>query len=189
MSTKDLFDRIASLPEEPADVPHAPPPELVAFVVRWNRGLRQWKVGTLSDFARVSVSTVERVERGEKVSDEALDRIAEGLGYEPGYFTKPRVRLAQDEALAKVTNDYGHLEAVAVSPMKTHRAVRDAAQCDGVLIHRADVPDTYDAEIENLQEWLDLASFVVSTSDERMPPAERGTRDLYNASANWNAED
>jgi hypothetical protein len=73
------------------DVPTAPPIELVAFVVRWNRGLRQWKTTTLADFARVSISTVERIERGEHVSDDALDRIAQAFGYEAGYFTATRL--------------------------------------------------------------------------------------------------
>jgi transcriptional regulator with XRE-family HTH domain len=79
-----------------------PPAELVGFVVRWNRGLRQWKKSTLADFASVSVSTVERVERGEKVSEEALDKIAQGLGYEAGYFTKPRLRMGTNEAVASL---------------------------------------------------------------------------------------
>jgi transcriptional regulator with XRE-family HTH domain len=52
----------------------------------------------LADFACVSVSTIERVECGEKVSNEALDRIAQGLGYEPGRFTAPRYRLGPEQA-------------------------------------------------------------------------------------------
>jgi hypothetical protein len=91
MTTQDLLDKITQLPERPIDVPTAPPIELVAFVVRWNRGLRQWKTTTLAGFARVSVSTVERIERGERVSDNALDRIAQAFGYEAGYFTAPRL--------------------------------------------------------------------------------------------------
>jgi Helix-turn-helix domain len=89
MSTKDILDRIANLPPGPSDIAGVPPPELIGFCVRWERGLRQWKRSTLADFACVSVSTIERVERGEKVSDEALDRIAQGLDYEPGRFTAP----------------------------------------------------------------------------------------------------
>jgi hypothetical protein len=93
MSTKDILDRIANLPAGPSDIPQVPPPELIGFVVRWERVLRHWKQSILADFACVSVSTIERVECGEKVSNEALDRIAQGLGYEPGRFTAPRYRL------------------------------------------------------------------------------------------------
>jgi hypothetical protein len=69
-TVQDLLDKIGLLPTEPSDIPGVPPAELVGFVVRWNRGLRQWKKSSLADFASVSVSTVERVERGEKVSEE-----------------------------------------------------------------------------------------------------------------------
>jgi transcriptional regulator with XRE-family HTH domain len=93
MTTQDLLDKIKQLPERPADVPTAPPVELVTFVVRRNRGLRHWKTTTLADFAGVSVLTVERIERGERVSDDALDRIAQAFGYEAGYFTTPRLPL------------------------------------------------------------------------------------------------
>jgi transcriptional regulator with XRE-family HTH domain len=151
------------------------------FCRRWNRGLRQWKKSTLADFASVSVSTVERVERGEKVSEEALDKIAQGLGYEAGYFTKPRLRMGTNEAVASLMDTFGNMEAVSVAPMRTHRTIREASQCDAFLIHRPDVPEIYDADIDNLREWLDLASFVLSTSEERLLPAKpgRGRRALY----------
>lgn len=162
-----------------------PPVELVAFVVYWNRGLRNWKKSTLADIAGVSVSTIERVERGEKVSDEALDKVAVGFGYEAGYFTKPRLRLGTDEVAAQFADTYGHMERVAVSPLTTHRAIREIAQSEAYLFHRPDVPESYDGAISNLGEWFDLASFVMSFPDDRLSSSkrggrDRGRRDLYN---------
>src|ERR1700675_2746254 len=110
MSTKDILKTIVSLPVGLSDIPQIPPPELIGFCVRWERGLRQWKRSTLADFACVSVSTIERVERGEKVSDEALDRIARGLGREPGYFTAPRYRLGPEQAVASLDETFGEME-------------------------------------------------------------------------------
>ena len=179
MTTQDLLDKITQLPERPVDVPTAPPIELVAFVVRWNRGLRQWKTMTLADFARVSVSTVERIERGERVSDDALDRIAQAFGYEAGYFTMPRLPLGAEETAVSLVETYAYLEIVRIGPMTTHRAIRDAARCDAMLIHRPEVPAGYDDDIAGLQEWLDLASFILSDIAESLP-SERGRRDLYN---------
>jgi len=132
MTMQDLLDKITQLPGRPVDVPTVPPIELVAFVVRWNRGLRQWKATTLADFAGVSISTVERIERGERVSDDALDRIAQAFGHEAGYFTAARLPLGADEAAASLLDTYSHLEIVPVAPMTTHRAVRDAARCDAM---------------------------------------------------------
>jgi transcriptional regulator with XRE-family HTH domain len=178
MSTKDILNKIANLPVGPSDIPEVPPPELIGFCVRCARGLRQWKRSTLADFARVSVSTIERVERGEKVSDEALDRIAQGLGYEPGYFTAPRCRLGLEQAAASFVETFGEMEAVAVAPMNKHRRIREAASCQAFLMHRPDVPEVYDADLANLSEWLDLACFTAEFG--RVSTSKRGKRDLYN---------
>lgn len=73
MNVQQLLDKVVQMPRGETDVPTVPPRELVALVVRWARQMRDWKVSTLADFSRVSVSTVERVERGERVSEEFLD--------------------------------------------------------------------------------------------------------------------
>ncbi|AOO85148.1 hypothetical protein BHK69_31160 (plasmid) [Bosea vaviloviae] len=114
------------------------------------------------------------------MSVEALDRIAQAFGYEAGYFTAPRLPLPPEEAAAAMTETYSNLEPVAVAPMKSHRAVREAARCDAYLIHRPGVPDTYDDDIANLAEWLDLASFVLSELIAAGPSMEGRRRELYN---------
>jgi transcriptional regulator with XRE-family HTH domain len=179
MSTHDLLKKIANLPDGPSDLPEVPPPELIGFFVRWVRGLKQWKQGTLADFAKVSISTVERVERGEKVSPEALDAIAQGLGFEPGYFTTPRCRRSVEDATADL-DTLGHMEPVAVAQMTLHRQVREAAHCHAFLIHRPDVPEHFEPEITNLTEWFDLASFLLSDRLDGASASERRRRDLYN---------
>src|ERR1700730_2360201 len=102
MNNKDVLTKIANLPVGPSDIPEVPPPELIGFFVRYVRCLRQWKLTTLADFSCVSVSTIERVERCEKVSHEALDCIAQALGYDPGYFTAPRFPLGPEQAVASL---------------------------------------------------------------------------------------
>ena len=56
-------------------VPVVPTSVTVAFFVRLQRGMMGWKQETLADFARVSLSTIERIERGEGVSAESLDAL------------------------------------------------------------------------------------------------------------------
>ena len=80
--------------------------------------------------------------------------IAQALGYVAGYFTAPRIPLPPEEAVVSMVEQFSNLEAVPVVPMKTHRAVREAARCHACLIHPPGVPAAHDADIETLQEWL-----------------------------------
>ncbi len=180
MNVQELLHRVAQSADKRVDVPTSPPIELVALIVRWARDLRQWKVSTLADFATVSVSTVERIERGERVGEEALDRIALALGYEKGAFHEPRMPIGPEAVAEQMVETYAHLEAVDVVPMKTHRAVREVAQCQAFLVHSPGVPDTYDQNIAALTEWLDFASFALSDSIEIEGGEDIPRRQLYN---------
>jgi len=176
MNVQQLLDKVAQMPGRSVHVPAAPPIELVALIVRWARHLRNWKVYTLAYFARVSVSTVERVERGERVGEEALDRIALALGYEEGAFHRPRIPIGTEQAAEQMVETLGNLKEVSVAPMKTHRAVREAMNCQAYLVHRPNVPETYDQDIANLVEWLDFASFSLAREiqiEGEEPPARR----------------
>jgi transcriptional regulator with XRE-family HTH domain len=179
MNTQEILDKIALLSRHPSADPEVPPPELIAFFIRWVRRMRQWKVSTLADFANVSVSTVERVERGERVGEASVDRIGIALGYESGYLTSPRRAIPFEQASAEMSDTFGHLEAVAVSPMRSQRKIREAANCQAFLVHRPEVPEMFDDEIETLGEWLDLASFILSTPSQEVS-SQRGRRQLYN---------
>ncbi|MGR9373873.1 helix-turn-helix domain-containing protein [Rhizobium leguminosarum] len=180
MNVQELLHKVAQSTDKRVDVPTAPPIELVALIVRWARQLRDWKVSTLANFATVSVSTVERVERGERVSDEALDRIALALGYEKGTFFEPRLPIGPDAVAEQMVETYGHLVAVDVAPMKTQRAVREAAHCQAFLVHSPGVPDTYDQDIATLTEWLDFASFALTSDIDIQGGEDVSRRDLYN---------
>ncbi len=161
MTSEEIIERLAAMPPDSSGVQRVPPIELVAMVTRMGRSLRQWKKETLADFARVSLSTVERVERAEPVGAESLDRIAQALGYERGAFTEPRVPIPREQAAAQFVEEMGQLEPVAVRPFETHRQVRMVAASQAFLIHRADLGPAYDAQVEGLTEWMDLASMVM----------------------------
>jgi transcriptional regulator with XRE-family HTH domain len=53
-----------------------------------------WKVSALAGLAGVSVSTIERIGRGEKISDDALDCVANAFGHEAGYYARLRTPVA-----------------------------------------------------------------------------------------------
>lgn len=179
MNTYAKWESFMNSQDRPTDVPSPPPLETIANFVRACRSLRNWKVSTLADFATVSVSTVERVERAEKVSEEALDKIAAALGREKGAFYTPRIPLGPEKAFEALVEAYGHMEEVAVAPMNTQRAIREAAKCAGILVHSPEVPEVYDDDISTLREWIDLASFVLCEEIE-CADEEPSRRKLYN---------
>lgn len=161
MRTREIIERVTALPSPPPGVAAVPPIELVAMVTRMGRALRQWKKETLADFARVSLSTVERVERAEPVGADSLDRIARALGYEAGAFTEPRIPTSPEQAAAEFADQYAEMEPVEVRLFETHRQVRMVAQSQAYLIHRPELGPAYDDQIRGLTEWLDLVSFAM----------------------------
>jgi transcriptional regulator with XRE-family HTH domain len=161
MKSKEIIERLAAMPPRPPGVPAVPPIELVAMVTRMGRSLRQWKKETLADFACVSLSTIERVERAEPVGVESLDRVALALGYEKGAFTAARIPIPREQAAAEFVEEMGNLEAVPVRPFLTHRQVRMVAGTQAFLIHRPELGPAYDADVEALTEWIDLVSWVM----------------------------
>ena len=179
MTVDEILDAILKMDATPPDQPRSPPAELLAFFVRWERHLHQWKQRTLADFACVSLSTVERVERAEKVSDECLDRIAVALGHDRGYLTTPRLPMGQEKAITEFVEKFGELAPVPVRRLSTQSQVRQFGNCHGCLIHRSEVGVIHDDLVSELAEWLDLASFVIGCSDMFAPSRESRRRKLY----------
>ncbi len=165
MKTDELIKRLAAMPPRTPGDAAVPPIELVAMVIRMGRGLRQWKKETLANFAQVSLSTVERVERAEQIGAESLDRIARALGYKPGAFTKPRVPISLQQATDELVEEWGHVELVAVREFQTHRQVRMIAGTQAYLVHRPELGSDYDGQVEALTEWLDLASMIMGPEE------------------------
>jgi transcriptional regulator with XRE-family HTH domain len=178
MSVQDLFDRIVQLPETEPGTVAVPPPEIVGFHVRMSRGQMNWKISTLADFARVSVSTVERIERGEKVSEDALDRIAAAFGFSPGYYSEPRKKLTTAAAAEKMAEDYGGTEAVSVEPFSLHRHVREASECHALIVLGPNLSSAYDDDVAKLKEWMELAAHVLSDTVEPAKDAPSRRREF-----------
>ena len=80
--------------------------ESIAFYVLVQRGFWGWKQEALAAMTGVSLSTVERVERGEVVASESLNRIAVALRQPPGAFTTPRIPFGVKEVLRMLSNKH-----------------------------------------------------------------------------------
>ena len=57
-------------------------PKWLAAFVKLKHGQLRWKRGLVASMAGVSLSTIERVERGDAVRPHALERIVAALGHE-----------------------------------------------------------------------------------------------------------
>ena len=149
-------------------VPHVPSSATVGAFVRILRTQLGWKQEALASFARVSPSTVERVERGEPVSAGSLDRIAVALGQEAGAFTEPRVPLGAEAALAKLEESAKPFEnrvAVAMRPLRGHRQVAALARTHLYIVDAARLGEGYEEDAADLREWLDLAAFLLASGE------------------------
>lgn len=164
MSFADLLTEIENLPPPVLGVAAAPPAPLVGFCVRMQRGMRQLKRDALASMAGVSLSTVERVERGETVERASLEKIAAALGLEPGYFTQPRPPATPQEMEAWLTN-LEKQKVVQVRPIKTQAQVRALVECHSYMPMAPDPQEIYRNDIAGLVEWLDLGAFLRSDTD------------------------
>jgi len=99
-----------------------PSPEMIAFIVRFQRALRGWTKQMLALFANVSVSTVERIERADVVSYASLDQLAVALEYESGAFTAPRVPKRKGDSITLLNEQAAYYQdkvEVEVRPLRT----------------------------------------------------------------------
>lgn len=165
----DVLAELARLQEMArAGIPGLPPPKFLAEFVKLQRGMRQWKQDTLASFAGVSLSTIERIERGETVGKESLDRVASALGYPAGAFSEPRVPLTReqleqtlDESLAPFA---GRIQ-VPVRSLRTQPQAAALARCHCYLVDGSQLGETYQGDVDSLREWLDLTAFILGQEE------------------------
>lgn len=177
MSMDELLKRIAAEPLSTDGMPRRPSRDLLAMLVRMGRSMRGWKAQTLADFAGVSLSTVERVERAAAVSDVTLELIGTALGYEPGDFTKERVPLSPEETYASIERDWGGLVPVPVAPLAKETQLRAMSRCHAMLKIGRGFDEDARALLDGLAEWIDLIGFV--RSDVTPADGPKRMRELY----------
>ena len=176
MESQDLFEETAEdwiefdrLARE--GIPCVPPPKFLAAFVRLQRGMLDWKQDTLASFAGVSLSTVQRIEGGERVRPQNLDKVAVALGYKPGDFTEPCVPLpfGQEEWKRRVEaslEPFLDRVPVSVRPLRTQPQVAELARTYLYLIDGGRLDEAYQDDFAALGETLDFLAFVLCTEDE-----------------------
>jgi transcriptional regulator with XRE-family HTH domain len=143
-----------------------------------------WKKATLAGVAGISLSTVERVERGQAVSAETLDRLAAALRQAPGAFTTPRFKLSEREAGALIVERLGWIaktSPVSVSPLRNQAQLRRLSDTVVSLLDH-DLEAAANEDVVNLREWFGLVGFVRAEQKGligRERPRRHNLRRLY----------
>lgn len=161
-----------------------PPPDVLGFFVRFQRGMMRWKQETLAAQAGVSLTTIERIERGDSVSKASLEKVGRALGHEPGALTKPRKKRSEQEALELIVKQFSWLAEtlpVKVAPLRKERQLREILDATTAFVD-ADSGPEIDDDLEILREWMDFASWMAASSAGGIsPPPSRSfkKRKLY----------
>lgn len=161
-----------------------PPPEVLGYFIRFQRGMMRWKQETLAVQAGVSLTTIERIERGETVSKASLEKVGRALGQQPGAFTQPRPKRSEQEALDLVVERFAWITdtvPVAVAPLRKERQLREVLNATTAFVD-SDLSPEIDDDLELLRECMDFASWMAATSaGDLCPPPDRSfkKRRLY----------
>jgi transcriptional regulator with XRE-family HTH domain len=160
--------------------PQPPPPETIASFVKLARGFAQWKQDILAFKAGVSLSTVQRVERGEGVSPEALEKIGAALKQRPGALTEPRLPLSDAQAGEFIVESWGWMldcERVTVAPLRKHRQLRALGEAT-TAIFDDDLPEAAADDLAGVREWFELLGFVRAEHSGTIKVVGSSQRDL-----------
>lgn len=154
-------------------------PKGLGAYVKLQRGQLRWKQELLASMAGVSLSTVERVERGDPVRPAALERIAVALGLDNDTFTRSRMQLTEVEQQAWLERSFGWLKThvpVKVAQLRYERQLRSLSATQFVVFD-SDLGSDAAGDLAELREWLDLTGFIRGTADGTFaPPPEPGFR-------------
>lgn len=134
----------------------------IANFVKLQRLIFRWKQQTLASEARVSLATVQCVERGVRVRPAQLRKIAVALRQPEDEFLRQRVRPTADEAAANFVEMFAWTEGrvpVQVAPFRSEPQLK-ALLATQSLLFQSDLGSDAAADLAELREWLDLASFV-----------------------------
>lgn len=134
----------------------------IANFVKLQRTFNGWKQDMLAAEAGVSLATVSRVERGLKVRQAQLRKLARALGKPEDEFLRVRVRPTPEEAAANFVEMFAWTEgrvAVAVAPLRTELQLRTMLATFSLLLD-SDLDDDAAGDVAELREWFGLASFV-----------------------------
>lgn len=154
----------------------APTPGEIGGLVRQFRKIMGGKKETLADFARVSLSSVERVERGIKAGEEIYRRLALALHFQPDDLIRPRSVASVDEALDKALKFFEGRIITSAERLCRRPQLARLLDAHVMLVDDGRCDEATRATIPALREWLGLGSFALGMSQDPNLPNEKLTR-------------
>jgi transcriptional regulator with XRE-family HTH domain len=136
-----------------------PTPQEIARLVRTWREMRGDGQAGLAFQAEVHERTIQRLERGERVSQLVLRQVAVALGFEPDAFIGPRTILSPEEALEQLEKEatafFEQYEVVEIQPVEGLRSIEAIFADDALHVDDSRIEDT---DLHAVAEIKDLLS-------------------------------
>jgi transcriptional regulator with XRE-family HTH domain len=129
-------------------------PQEIGSTVAMFRKMMDWKQLTLALEAGVNERTVQRIERGEKVDDDTLRKIANALRLRGDGFLGPRYIPTSEELQAqfeKTRKELMLIEAHSLSTIKDCEAILGG---DGNIVHDSALPEEMADQVAALRDQL-----------------------------------
>jgi transcriptional regulator with XRE-family HTH domain len=136
----------------------------IGCLVRFARRSKSWKQLTLALDAKVSERTVQRIERGENVDGETLQRIAKALGLPNDSLTKPMYVPSEEDIQQGLEEASARFGFVAARELTQATDFDEILAADAYLIEdqllRGEADDGIAAFSDQLLDWRDAHSDV-----------------------------
>ena len=119
-----------------------------------------WKQFTLAHEAGVTVRTIERLEAGERMSDETLNKVAKVLKLREGAFTEASYYPSEEELAAmvkKAKEDYTH---TALHDLSSPRDLDNILSAHAYLVDGSNITDELAEQVAAVKDYMQDAGDI-----------------------------
>ena len=147
---------------------------MVGLFVQLDREERGWKQQSLASLAGVSLSTIQRVERGEPTRESALVRIEQALGHDVGKYSAKRVPLPMSvckKLLVEQKLESAQTVQIKIGLIKSTSQLAAMTRCNIITIDDRQVSDDIKKDIYEFRDLLESAALVVAADQAHILPS------------------
>ncbi|HEY4943588.1 MAG TPA: helix-turn-helix transcriptional regulator [Rhizomicrobium sp.] len=139
------------------------PALIVGELVRTARVRRNLKQSALSSLTGVSLSTIQRIERGQGIGSPSLQRVELALELQPGHFTDPQVPPSFVAMKRELDSRATDMTDVHFKRIEKQTQVATLLDCDMQFVWREKLDAESESDLERLKRWLEMATQIIST--------------------------